>query len=140
MKASSTKSENLESRTARSAKNLSIWTFAWVTSLAVVAFGPKFVWEFNVVISLIAISINLGFGYKMIMANISHFNSLDEMQRKIHINAMALTLGVSVVFGAIYGLLKAIQLISFEPNPSGILFVMSFSYMIGIAIFNRKYA
>lgn len=140
MNASTTKPENLKNRTARSNKTLFKWTFAWVTSLALVAFGPKFVWEFNIIISLIAIFINLGFGYKMIVANINHVNGLDELQRKIHIEAMALTLGVSVVIGALYGLLEGINLISFEPNPSGLLFVMSFSYMIGIAIFHRKYA
>lgn len=140
MNATTTKPENLKKRTARSNKNLFIWTFAWVASLAILAFGPKFIWEFDIVISLIVILINLGFGYKMIMANIKHVNGLDELQRKIQIEAMALTLGVSVVIGALYGLLEGIRLITFEPNPSGLLFVMSFSYLIGVAIFHRKYS
>ncbi len=140
MNANTTKPENLKKRVSRSAKQLFIWTFAWVASLALLAFGPKFIWDFHVVVSTTVIFINLGFGYKMVMANIKHINDLDEMMRKIHVEAMALSLGVSVVLGAIYGLLEGIKIITFEPNPSGLLFVMSFSYMIGVALFYRKYA
>ena len=43
---------------------------------------------------------------------------MDEMQRKIQFEAMAVSLGVSMVFGAIYGLLEAVKLIEHSPNPS----------------------
>ena len=114
------KPEKLAQRMKRSAKSLMIWTFSWVASLAVVAFGPKFLWDFGTTFTLIAIFVYIACGYKMIIANKNHLNDMDEMQRKIQFEAMAISLGVSMVFGALYGLLDAIRLIEHSPNPSNI--------------------
>ncbi len=132
------KPEKLAQRMKRSAKSLMIWTFSWVASLAVVAFGPKFLWDFGTTFTLIAIFVNIACGYKMIIANKNHLNDMDEMQRKIQFEAMAISLGVSMVFGALYGLLDAIRLIEHSPNPSNILFVMGISYGIAVGVAYRR--
>jgi hypothetical protein len=131
---------NVEQRVRQSNTQLFKWTSSWVLSLAVVAFAPKFVWDFAPTYTLIAIALNLFFGYKMIMANKHHLDAMDELQRRIHMNAMAISLGISMVFGAIYGLLEAVRIISFSPNPSGILFVMGITYMVSIVLNVRKYS
>jgi hypothetical protein len=64
---------------------------------------------------------------------------LDELQQRIHLEAMALSLGVSMVAGAMFGLLESIKLVSITPNPSSILFVMGITYMIGMVLGTRKY-
>jgi uncharacterized protein YneF (UPF0154 family) len=51
---------------------------------------------------------------------------------------MALALGVSMIFGAIFGLLKTIQLV-FTPNPSSVLFAMGISYIVGMFLSRRQY-
>ncbi|CUS47573.1 MAG: Herpesvirus Glycoprotein B [Idiomarinaceae bacterium HL-53] len=126
-------------REKQSTKSIFIWTLSWVLSLALVAFGPKFLWNYNVSISVVLILINLFFGYKMIMANKQMLDGLDELQRTIHLNAMAISLGVSMVSGAVYGLLEGIRVISFTPNPSSILFVMGITYIVSFIIGVRKY-
>ena len=50
----------------------------------------------------------------MIYANKQHLLGMDEMQRYIQHEAMALTLGVGLVLGMSYELLEDIKLISFE--------------------------
>ncbi|GAB5381944.1 MAG: hypothetical protein Alis3KO_31290 [Aliiglaciecola sp.] len=140
MNAMSTKPEKLAQRMKRSSKQLMIWTFGWVFSLAIVAFGPKFIWDFGSTFTLIAVTVNLIMGYKMIIANKNHLEDMDEMQRKIQFNAMAISLGVSMVFGALYGLVEAVKLFEHEPNPSNILFVMGISYGIAIFFGYRRYA
>ncbi len=132
--------EKLEKRMKRSARQLFIWTSGWVLSLALLAFGPKFLWDFATNISLAVIALNLFFGYKMILAHKRHLDDMDEMQRAIQFNAMAISLGVSMVFGAIYGLLDAIKLMDHSPNPSNILFVMGISYGISVFFGYRRYA
>ncbi|MBU2878800.1 MULTISPECIES: DUF2178 domain-containing protein [Aliiglaciecola] len=132
-------SQNIKQRGKSATKQLFVWTSCWVLSLALVAFGPKFFWDYATTFTLIAIFINLGFGFKMIIANKQHLICMDEMQRKIQLEAMAISLGVSMVFGAMYGLLEAVRLISHSPNPSNILFVMGISYGIAVAIGYRRY-
>ena len=130
---------NLAARTRQSNREIFIWTLSWVVSLAIVAFAPKFVWDFAPTYTLIALVINLFLGYKMIIANKRSLERMDELQRRIHFNAMAISLGVSMVFGAAFGLLEGVRLISFSPNPSGILFVMGISYIISVFVGLRKY-
>lgn len=132
--------DNLAARTKQSNKELLTWTSSWLVSLAIVAFAPKFVWDFSPVYTLMALILNLFFGYKMIIANKRALDRMDELQRRIHFNAMAVSLGISMVFGAAYGLMEGVKLINFEPNPSGILFVMGISYLISVFVGLRKYA
>ncbi|WP_100643114.1 hypothetical protein [Alteromonas facilis] len=134
-----TENNTLDQRMRKGNRGIFIWTSAWVITLAIVAFGPKFLWDFAPNFSLIAIAINLFMGYRMIIAHKHHLDGMDELQRRIHFNAMAISLGVSMVFGAIYGLLEPVRLISFPPSPSNILFVMGISYIISVFIGIRKY-
>ena len=103
------------------------------------ALGPKFFWEFNTPITILGVLINLGIGFGMILANKRHLNGLDELMRKIQIEAMAISLGVGLVCGLSYELLEDIKLISFEPEISHLIILMSLTYMIGIIIGNRRY-
>ena len=138
MKTETTKPEKLAQRMKRSTKQLRNWTVMWLLSLATVAFGPKFLWDFVITYTLIAVLANLVCGYKMIIANKNHLEDMDEMQRKIQLQAMAVSLGVSMVFGALYGLLEAVRLIEHVPNTSNVLFVMGISYGIAIGIGYRR--
>jgi len=132
-------STTLDQRCKASKKSLFIWTLGWLLSLALFAFGPKFIWDFNFIISLSSIAVNLFFGYQMIITNKKHLDGLDELQRQLHLNAMAISLGVSVVFGAIYGLLEPARLLETTPSPSNILFVMGVSYFVSLVVNFRKY-
>jgi hypothetical protein len=64
---------------------------------------------------------------------------LDELQRKIQLDAMALTLGVGIVVGVSYELLEDIKLIAFEPEISHLILLMCLTYCIGIILGNRRY-
>jgi hypothetical protein len=131
---------NIERRTKRNTQALAIWTGAWLASLALVAFGPLYLWNYQQVITIFSIVLNMGMGYKMIMANKKNLEDLDELQQRIHLLAMALSLGVSMVFGAVFGLLETVKLVAFHPNPSSVLFVMGITYGVGMLLSHRKYS
>jgi len=132
--------DSLNERTKRNTIQLAIWTFTWVLSVAFLAFGPKFIWDFNVNISILAIVLNLGLGFKMIMVNKTHLLGLDEMQQRIQLNAMGISLGIGLIVGCAYEILEDIKLISFEPEISHLIIVMSLAYIVAIVLGNRKYA
>jgi hypothetical protein len=139
-KPSNTTTNTIETRTASNTKKLALWTGLWLISLALVAFGPKFLWDFHTVITGTLIVTNLFMGYKMIIANKEHLEGLDELQQRIHLEAMALSLGCSVVFGAVFGLLENVRIITSSPNPSSVLFVTGITYGIGMLIAHKKYS
>ena len=118
---------------------LAIWTWTWVATLAVATFGPKFIWENSTLWTTLAICINLLNGVLMIMANRSLFNHYDELERKIHLESMGLTLGATVVVGLSYSLLDQTNLITSNAEISYLILFISVTYAITLMINRKRY-
>ena len=56
---------------------------------------------------------------------------LGELQRQTHLEAMALTLGITMIFTVVYGSLPTAQLLA-DTHPTNILFVMGITYMLAV--------
>ncbi len=120
-------------------KTLRNWTMAWVVTMAIAAFAPRFIWDFNTSLTIITLLLNLAVGFRMLVANRDYLRGLDEMQQKILFDAMAFTLGVGLVLGLGYELLEDIKLISFEPEISHLIIVMCLTNLTAIIAGHRKY-
>ncbi len=118
---------------------LAWWTAAWVITMAVAVFGAQFVWKSSPWLTLAAIVVNLGVGVGMIIANRRHLKGLDEMQQKIQLEAMALSLGVGLIGGLAYSNLDVTNLIAFDAEISHLVILMALTYMVGIASGVRRY-
>ena len=127
--------EERKKRTIR----LAIWTWTWVATLAVATFGPKFIWENSTLLTTLAICINLINGVLMILANRSLFNHYDELERKIHLESMGLTLGATVIVGLSYSLLDITNLITSDAEISYLIMFMSVTYFITLLINRKRY-
>jgi len=128
-----------ERRNKQNTLVLMFWTIAWVATMALANFGPSFIWHSNKLLTAITILINLGVGFGMILANRRHLNGLDEMQQKIQLEAMALSLGVGLVVGLGYSNLDGTNLIPFDAEISHLVIVMALTYMAGIFAGQRKF-
>jgi uncharacterized membrane protein YcfT len=120
-------------------KQLALWTFAWVASTAFLRFGAEYIWDFQAAYSIIALITHLALGAAMIMVNVKHLSSLDELQRKITMDAMGITLGIGLIVGIAYEQLEDIKLITFEPEINHLIMLMAITYIISILVGNRKY-
>lgn len=120
-------------------KQLALWTFLWTASMALAAFGPKFLWDGNTALTLAAVLLNAILGVAMILMNIKHLNALDELQKKIQLEAMALALGVGVIGGLNYSLFDTTNLIAADAEISFLVIVISITYMAGMLIGQKRY-
>jgi hypothetical protein len=125
--------------TARNTVILGGWTAAWVLTMALANFGPKFIWASNQAITVLAIAINLAIGLGMILANKRHLRGLDEMHQKIQLEAMAMSLGVGLVVGLSYSNLDVTDVIAFDAEISHLVIVMGITYGLGVMLGLRKY-
>jgi hypothetical protein len=130
---------DITAQTKKNTLRLFFWTGAWVLATAGAAFGPRFLWDFNTLPTILGVLIHIGIGFGMIRIFRQYLLGLDELQRKIQLDAMALTLGVGMVIGVSYELLEDIKLITFEPEISHLIILMSLTFCIGIIVGNRRY-
>ena len=114
------------------------WTLAWVVSTAILSYGVNFLWD-NLLITKIGLLINLPIGVGMIIANKNLFKHYDELQKKIQLEAYALTLGLAVVVGLTYEISFDFGVINSEPEFEYLVVFISFTYITSNIINSRRY-
>lgn len=120
-------------------KNLGLWTWTWVATLALATFGPKFIWEENQFYTTLAILVNLINGVLMILANRKLFNHYDELERKLHLESLALTLGLTVIVGLTFSLLDQTNVIPFDAEIGILVVFIGLTYMTTLLINRKRY-
>jgi hypothetical protein len=115
--------------------HLALWTGAWVITLAISTFGTKG----NDALTIIAILVNFIVGIGMILANIRHLKGLDELQRKIQLEAFGIALGLAVVAGISFSSLDQTNIISYNAEISHLVILIGVTYMAGVLIGNSRY-
>ena len=129
---------HLARRTRRNTIRLAWWTGAWLVTMAVAVFGSTLLWD-SKAFSFIAILVNIMAGVGMIAANKRHLDGLDELQRKIQLEAMALALGVGLVGGLAYSTMDLTDVIPFDAEISFLVILISLAYIGATLIGRRKY-
>ena len=132
--------ERISEPIKKATEKLALWTLLWVVSLAVATFGPKFLWQENIIWSMLAIAINTAIGAGMIWANIKHLGVLDELQQKIQLEAMGIALGVGIVGGLSYSTLDIANVIGGDAEIGFLVMLISVSYMVALLVGKKRYA
>lgn len=120
-------------------KQLAFWTMLWTLTMALASFGPKFLWDGNTLLTIMAILINLAIGVGMILMNRKLIMEGDELEKKIQLESMGLTLGLAVVVGLSYSLLDSTNLISMDAEIGFLVIFIGLTYMTSLAVNNKKY-
>ena len=130
---------HFEKGVAQSTRKLAIWTGAWLVTLAIATFGSALVWDSSLALKLASILINFAIGIGTIKANIRHIQSLDEMMQRVHLEAMGIAMGISIVAGITLSVLSSSDVIPFKVDISIIVMLLGLVYGIGTVIGMRRY-
>jgi hypothetical protein len=130
---------SVDQRSMRNVLSLALWTLAWTGTLALASFGPNWLWDSQPVVSWIAIAVNLVFGVGWIAVHAKFLRGVDDLQRKIMLDAIAIALGVGLVGGFAYAAANNIGLIPFDVSIAILMALMSVVYLLGIAVGNLRY-
>lgn len=126
-------------RVKKNTINLAYWTAAWTASMALATFGPIFLWSKNDTFTLVGIMVNFALGIAMILANKRHLNGLDEMQKKIQLEAMAIALGIGVVAGLSYSQLDHTNIIQADAEISHLVILIGLTYAVATLVGQIRY-
>ena len=130
---------DIKSRRQQNTVRLAIWTFGWVVTVALVTFGSLFLWDKDPLYTTIALVINVLAGIGMILANIRNLKGLDELEQKIQLDAMGISLGTTLVGGMAYTMMDTSDLIGSDAEISFLVILMSISYMIALVVGKMRY-
>ena len=120
-------------------KKLAFWTVIWVLATALATFGPEFIWK-NSLFTYAGVGLFLITGAAMIWANRKYLMDQDELQRRMHLEAMSITLGVAVVLGLGLSILDQQDLLfGFDLDFAFITIIISVSYMLSLLINLRRF-
>ncbi|WP_113701731.1 hypothetical protein [Nonomuraea lactucae] len=113
---------------------LVLWTLAWTATLALAKFGPGLLWDPQLpVASWAAVAVNLAVGIGWIVAFTRFLQRVDELQRKVMQEALAISLGAGWVGGFAYVVADTAGLITYDVNTAvlpallGVVFLIAFA-------------
>ncbi|TKB46749.1 hypothetical protein [Thalassotalea mangrovi] len=129
-----TPSSSWQNRNKKRTRNLALWTLAWVLTMALATLGPALLWQEDKLFSMLAIGLNVLLGFGMIYANVIHLRGLDEMQQKVQLQSMGITLGIGMVLGFAYSNLDIANVIATDAEISHLMMIMAITYMISLVI------
>jgi hypothetical protein len=115
------------------------WNGAWVAATALMAFGPKFLWNKALVFTLLAVGLEVAAGVGMILAYKKYVVELDELQQKVYLNALAITVGVAVIAGVPLSVMNAYHVIPFHADIAHLVVLMGVTFAVSTVYGSVRY-
>jgi O-antigen/teichoic acid export membrane protein len=82
------------------------------------------------VFTLLAVGLDVAVGVGMILANIKYIAELNDLQRKVQLNSMGITLGVGLIAGVPLSVMDAYHVIPFHADIAYLLILMSLTFAV----------
>jgi hypothetical protein len=124
----------------KASARLVLWTLAWLTTLAVARFGPGGWWDSQQsTASWLAVAANLLVGVAWIAAFTRFLRALDDLQRKILQDALAITLGVGWVGGFAYVVADGAGLVAHDVDIAVFPALLGVVYLVAFVVGKVRY-
>jgi hypothetical protein len=115
------------------------WNGAWVAATALMAFGPKFLWNKALVFTLLAVGLDVAVGVGMILATKKYVMELDELQQKVYLNALGITVGVGLIAGVPFSVMGSYGVIPFKADIAHLVMLMGLTFFVSFLYGTRRY-
>ena len=127
-----------EMRSIGAMARLLAWILAWVATMVLVDKAVLYQWHSSASLSLLGVAVNAALGLGMIWTFIRYLRQMDEMQRQIQLESLALAMGVGLVGSFTYSLLGTAGFIT-DGEVSDIILLMTGTYVAGTIFGQLRY-
>ena len=121
-----------QSRVRANTTRLLLWNGAWVAVTLLMALGPKVLWNKAVVFTLLAVGLDVAVGIGMIRAIKKYVAEQDELQRKVFLDALGITVGVTLIAGVPLSVMDAYHVIPFKANFGQLVIFMGLTFLVSL--------
>lgn len=129
MNRSRTLENGYQSRALKNILQLASWAGAWVGTCALMALGPRFLWNKALIFTLLAVGLNFCVGVGLILAHKKYLASLDELQRKVYLDALGITVGAVLIVAIPYAVLDRYDIVHLKNGVSSLMILMSVTFL-----------
>jgi hypothetical protein len=128
-----------ESRYRTNTKRLVGWNSAWVAATMLMLFGPKVLWNKALGFTLLAVGLDVAVGVGMVLVTKKFVLELDELQRKVFLNALGIAMGVGLIAGVPLSMLDAYHMIPFHANIGLLVIIMGLAFFVSFVYGTWRY-
>jgi len=128
-----------QSRLRTNTIRLVCWNGAWAGTCLLLAFGPKFLWNKGLLLTLVAAALNVAVGIGWILANKKYVEEQDELQQKVYLNALGITVGVAVIASVPYSAMAAYHVIPFKADIGQLVMLMVLTFFVSVLYGTWRY-
>lgn len=128
-----------QSRFRANTRRLVRWNGAWAAATLLMALGPGFLWHKAFGLTLLAVALDLAMGVGMILATKKYVTELDELQQKVYLNALGITVGVGLIVGVPFTVMNAYHVIPFRANFGHLVMLMGLTFLVSLVYGHWRY-
>ena len=89
--------------------------------------------------TLMAVVLNVAVGVGMILATKKYVMELDELQQKVYLNALGITVGVGLITGIPFSVMNSYHVIPFKADIGHLVMLMSVTFVVSIVYGTWRY-
>jgi len=115
------------------------WAAAWLGATALMGVGPRIFWSGSPVFTLLAVGLDVVVGVGLIAASTKYVMDLDELQQKVYLNALGITVGVAVIASIPLSVMNRYQFIAFHVEISHLVILMSVTFAVSAVYGSVRY-
>jgi hypothetical protein len=115
------------------------WGVTWVAATALMGLGPKFLWNKALVFTLLAVGLEVAVGVGWILATKKYVMELDELQQRVWLNALGITVGVAFAAAPPLSVMDVYHVIPFHANISHVVMLMAVTFVVSFLYGARRY-
>ncbi len=128
-----------QSRFRTNTKRLVGWNGAWVAATFLMLLGPKVLWNNALGFTLPAVGLDVAVGVGMVLATKKYVMELDELQRKVFLNALGIAMGVGLITGVPLSAMDAYHVIPFHANIGLLIVLMGLAFFVSFLYGTWRY-
>jgi hypothetical protein len=119
-----------QSRIRTNTMRLFGWGVTWVAATALMGLGPKLLWNKALGFTLLAVGLEVAIGVGWILATKKYVMELDELQQRVWLNALGITVGVAFAAVPPLSVMDVYHVIPFHANISHVVMLMAVTFVV----------